>query len=57
MAGKGDKPRPVDKKRYDHNYDRIFKKIKGVPRKKKDPCKFPGLHERPRFEIERGLKP
>jgi hypothetical protein len=26
--GKGDKPRPVDKKRYDANYDRIFGKKK-----------------------------
>jgi len=25
-AGKGDAPRPVNKKRYDENYDRIFKK-------------------------------
>jgi hypothetical protein len=24
MAGKGDKPRPVDKKKYRSNYDRIF---------------------------------
>lgn len=24
MAGKGDKPRKVDKKKYDENYDRIF---------------------------------
>ena len=23
---KGDKPRPVDKKKFDKNYDRIFKK-------------------------------
>jgi len=26
--GKGDRPRPVDKKKYDDNYDRIFKKGK-----------------------------
>lgn len=25
MAGKGDKPRKVDKKKYDENYDRIFR--------------------------------
>ena len=25
-AGKGDAPRPVNKRRYDENYDRIFKK-------------------------------
>ena len=24
--GKGDKPRPVDKKKYDKNYERIFRK-------------------------------
>ncbi len=23
QAGKGDKPRPVDKKKYDENYDKI----------------------------------
>lgn len=27
-AGKGDKPRPLDKKRYDENYERIFGKKK-----------------------------
>jgi len=27
-AGKGDTPRPVDKKKYDKNYDLIFKKPK-----------------------------
>jgi len=26
MSGKGDKPRPVDKKKYDDNFERIFKK-------------------------------
>ncbi len=26
--GKGDTPRPVDKKKYDENYDRIFGKKK-----------------------------
>lgn len=25
-AGKGDRPRPVDKKKFDESYDRIFKK-------------------------------
>ena len=25
-GGKGDKPRPVDKKQYDDNFDKIFKK-------------------------------
>jgi hypothetical protein len=28
MAGKGDKPRPVDKKKWDENYDNIFRKNK-----------------------------
>ena len=28
MAGKGSKPRPVDKKKYDRNYERIFGKKK-----------------------------
>jgi hypothetical protein len=27
-AGKGDSPRPVNKKRYDKNYEKIFKKEK-----------------------------
>ena len=26
MAGKGDKPRPMDRKKFEENYDRIFKK-------------------------------
>lgn len=26
--GKGDRPRPVDKKKYNENYDKIFKKKK-----------------------------
>jgi hypothetical protein len=26
--GKGDKPRPVDRKKYNENYDRIFRKNK-----------------------------
>jgi len=26
MSGKGDKPRPVDKKKFDENFDKIFKK-------------------------------
>lgn len=26
MAGKGSKPRPVDKAKFENNYDRIFKK-------------------------------
>lgn len=28
MSGKGDKPRPVDKDKYDKNYDKIFRKKK-----------------------------
>jgi hypothetical protein len=28
MAGKGDKPRPINKKKYDENFDRIFNKKK-----------------------------
>ena len=28
MAGKGSKPRPVDKAKFESNYDRIFKKGK-----------------------------
>lgn len=30
MAGKGDKQRPVDKKKFDENFDRIFGKKKRV---------------------------
>lgn len=26
--GKGDRPRPVDKKKYDNNYEKIFRKKK-----------------------------
>lgn len=26
MAGKGDKPRPMDRKKFEENYDRIFRK-------------------------------
>ena len=26
--GKGDRPRPVDRKKYNENYDRIFRKNK-----------------------------
>lgn len=34
MAGKGDRARPVDKKQYDKNYERIFgKKTKEKKRK------------------------
>lgn len=28
MAGKGSKPRPVDKEKYDRNYENIFRKNK-----------------------------
>ena len=36
MAGKGDKPRPVDKKKYDENFDRIFNKKQPKKQKKED---------------------
>lgn len=29
-AGKGDKPRPMDRKKFDDNYDRIFRNKKTV---------------------------
>ena len=29
-AGKGDKPRPLDRKKFDDNYDRIFRNKKTV---------------------------
>ena len=29
--GKGDRPRPVDKKKYDNNYEKIFRKKKAWP--------------------------
>lgn len=32
--GKGDRLRPVNKKKYDINYDRIFKKSKPIKNKK-----------------------
>jgi hypothetical protein len=32
-AGKGDSPRPVDKVKYDQNYERIFGKKKKVKTK------------------------
>ena len=32
-AGKGDKPRPVDKKKYDENYERIFRGVDKPPEK------------------------
>jgi len=34
-AGKGDKYRPVDRKKWDENWDRIFGKKKKTPNKKK----------------------
>ena len=34
MAGKGDKPRPVNKKRFDENYKAIFGPKKRVKRRK-----------------------
>ena len=29
MTGKGDKPRPYNKSKFDQNFDRIFNKTKG----------------------------
>ena len=29
-AGKGDKPRPIDRKKYDDNYDRVFRNKKTI---------------------------
>ena len=34
MAGKGDRPRPVDKKKWEDNYERLF-----GPKRKKDGSK------------------
>lgn len=34
--GKGSQPRPVDKKKFDENYDRIFGKKKEKPTEDKD---------------------
>lgn len=34
-AGKGDKPRPIDKKKYDENYDLIFRQKKPIKKDKK----------------------
>lgn len=36
MAGKGDKPRSVDKKKYDRNYDKIFRKNKPTSSEKQE---------------------
>lgn len=33
MAGKGDKYRPVDRKKYEENYDKIFKAIERINNK------------------------
>lgn len=35
MAGKGDKPRPVDKGKYDKNFNEIFGPNKTLQKKKK----------------------
>ena len=35
MAGKGDKPRPVNKDKFDKNYDRIFNGQKSTAGNKK----------------------
>ena len=36
MAGKGDKPRPVNKKKFDENYDAIFGPKKDRKKRKKN---------------------
>lgn len=33
MAGKGDRYRPVNKKKYDENYDKIFKAVDRINKK------------------------
>ena len=35
MAGKGDKPRPVNKKKFDKNFEAIFRHKKRGKKKKK----------------------
>jgi hypothetical protein len=35
MAGKGSKPRPVDRKKFEENWDRIFKKKDPQPTEQK----------------------
>lgn len=65
-AGKGDKPRPVDKEKYDRNYERIFRATKDVAEKtmpkypttddlykaeKKAEIKFKALIESPEGEV------
>ena len=35
MSGKGDKPRPVDSKKWSENWDRIFGKSKDERKKQK----------------------
>jgi len=41
---KGDKPRPVDKKKFDMNYDRIFKKSR--KKKRTDKIEYQKEEER-----------
>ena len=38
-AGKGDKPRPVDKQKYDDNYKKIFGPKKGYQGYQGEECK------------------
>lgn len=42
-AGKGDKPRPVDKEKYDRNFERIFSK--------KGEIKFKAMIQSPEGEV------
>lgn len=37
-AGKGDKPRPIDKKKFDANYDLIFRQKKSKKKKSDKQC-------------------
>ncbi len=39
-AGKGDRPRPYNRKLYDENYERIFGKEGGKKPKNRDECIF-----------------
>ncbi len=39
MTGKGDRPRPIDKSKFDENFDRIFNKRKGEKKNANKPTK------------------
>ena len=38
-AGKGDRPRPVDKKKFDNNYKKIFDRKNGLLGYQSEECK------------------